>query len=299
MKNAYLHSILILLLFGFTGKLSAQDIVANGAKLEKLSGGFSFTEGPASDSEGNVFFTDQPNDRIMKWSTDDILTTWMKPSGRSNGLSFDHQGNLWSCADEKNQLWKISPDQKVEIMLKGYQNKLMNGPNDLWIAPDGGVYFSDPYYQRPWWEHQEMPQDCQCVYYLSPDGKKLIREVEDLLQPNGIIGTPDGSILYITDIRDKKTYAYSVQDDGSLKDRKLFCDIGSDGMTIDEQGNLYLTNQGVFVFNPRGEQILHIEVPEGWTANVCFGGVDKQSLFITASKGLYRMKMKVKGVGSQ
>ncbi len=299
MKKAYLHLILILLLFGFTGKLSAQDIVANGAKLEKLSGGFSFTEGPASDSEGNVFFTDQPNDRIMKWSTDDILTTWMKPSGRSNGLSFDHQGNLWSCADEKNQLWKISTDQKVEIMLKGYQNKLMNGPNDLWIAPDGGVYFSDPYYQRPWWEHQEMPQDCQCVYYLSPDGKKLIREVEDLLQPNGIIGTPDGSILYITDIRDKKTYAYSVQDDGSLKDRKLFCDMGSDGMTIDEQGNLYLTNQGVFVFNPRGEQILHIEVPEGWTANVCFGGVDKQSLFITASKGLYRMKMKVKGVGSQ
>jgi gluconolactonase len=223
----------------------------------------------------------------------------MKPSGRSNGLSFDHEGNLWSCADEKNQLWKINPEQMVEVMLEGYRNKLLNGPNDLWIAPDGGIYFSDPYYQRPWWDHQEMPQECQCVYYLSPDHKKVTRVVDDLQQPNGIIGTPDGSRLYITDIKGEKTYIYSIREDGSLTDRKLFCEMGSDGMTIDEQGNLYLTSQGVFIFNPAGEEILHIEVPERWTANVCFGGTDKKSLFITASKGLYRMKMKVRGVGSQ
>lgn len=299
MKYIYLYSISILFFYGLTGELSAQDILADGARLEKLSGGFSFTEGPASDSEGNVFFTDQPNDRILKWSTDDVLTTWMKPSGRSNGLSFDLQGNLWSCADEKNQLWKIDPNQNVEILLKGYENKLLNGPNDLWIAPDGGIYFSDPYYQRPWWDHQEMPQECQCVYYLSADHKKPVRVVVDMVQPNGIIGTPDGKILYITDIGDKKTYSYSIRPDGSLRDKKLFCEMGSDGMTIDAQGNLYLTNQGVFVFDKKGKQILHIEVPERWTANVCFGGEEKQSLFITASKGLYRMKMKVKGVGSQ
>jgi gluconolactonase len=298
MKHTF-YLILVLIFIFFSEPIYAQEILADGANLEKLSGGFSFTEGPASDAEGNVFFTDQPNDRIMKWSTDDILSTWMKPSGRSNGLSFDHEGNLWSCADEKNQLWKINPEQMVEVMLEGYRNKLLNGPNDLWIAPDGGIYFSDPYYQRPWWDHQEMPQECQCVYYLSPDHKKVTRVVDDLQQPNGIIGTPDGSRLYITDIKGEKTYIYSIREDGSLTDRKLFCEMGSDGMTIDEQGNLYLTSQGVFIFNPVGEEILHIEVPERWTANVCFGGTDKKSLFITASKGLYRMKMKVRGVGSQ
>jgi gluconolactonase len=296
-QKSFNPGILIVIFLNF--QLSAQDILAPGAQLEKLSGGFSFTEGPASDAEGNVFFTDQPNDRIMLWSTEDILTTWMQPSGRSNGLSFDSEGNLWSCADEKNQLWKISPSKEVEVVIDEYQNKLLNGPNDLWIAPDGGIYFSDPYYQRSWWDHQEMPQECQCVYYLSPDRRQLIRVIENLQQPNGIIGTPDGKVLYVTDIKDSKTYAYSIGAEGSLNDPRLFCEMGSDGMTLDDQGNLYLTNKGVFVFNSRGKQIKHIEVPESWTANVSFGGKDHQSLFITASKGLYRIKMNVKGVGSQ
>jgi gluconolactonase len=298
MKQKSFNSCVLILIF-LKFQLYAQDIVAPGAQLEKLSGGFSFTEGPASDAAGNVFFTDQPNDRIMKWSTEDILTTWMKPSGRSNGLSFDAEGNLWACADEKNQLWKISPDKEVEVVIDGYKNKLLNGPNDLWIAPDGGIYFSDPYYQRPWWDHKEMPQACQCVYYLTPDRQQLIRVVDNMKQPNGIIGSTDGKILYITDIGDKKTYVYTIGENGSLRDPRLFCEMGSDGMTLDDQGNLYLTNKGVFVFNAEGEEIRHIEVPEPWTANVCFGGKDHQSLFITASKGLYRMKMNVKGVGSQ
>ena len=280
-------------------QIRSQGIIAEGTELEKLSAGFSFTEGPASDAEGNVYFTDQPNDRILKWSTDDILTTWLKPSGRSNGLSFDLQGNLWSCADEKNQLWKIDSDLTVNVILKDHEGDLLNGPNDLWIHPDGGIYFSDPYYQRPWWDHKEMPQDCQCVYYLPPDQEKAVRIIIDLVQPNGIIGTPDGKTLYITDIGDKKTYSYTVQKDGSLTNKRLFCNMGSDGMTIDDKGNVYLTGNGVFVFNPEGNQIEHIEVPERWTANVCFGGIDMNYLFITASKGLYRIRMNTRGVGSQ
>jgi gluconolactonase len=123
--------------------------------------------------------------------------------------------------------------------------------------------------------------------------------VDDLQQPNGIIGTPDGKTLYITDIRAKKTYAYQIQPDGSLAGKRLFCEMGSDGMTIDDRGNVYLTNQGVFVFDPSGKQIEHIAVPERWTANVCFGGKDRRTLFITASKGLYALRMTVKGAGSQ
>ena len=123
--------------------------------------------------------------------------------------------------------------------------------------------------------------------------------VDDLKQPNGVIGTPDGKTLYVADIGAKKTYAYDIRPDGTLANKQLFCELGSDGMTIDNEGNVYLTGKGVTVFDKTGQQIEHIDVPEGWTANVCFGGADRQTLFITASKGLYAIRTRTHGVGSQ
>ncbi len=275
------------------------DILEPGAKLEKLSGEFEFTEGPASDAEGNVFFTDQPNDRIMKWSVDGQLSTYMQPCGRSNGLCFDSQGFLWTCADEKNQLWRIDSEKNVTVLVEDYEGKLLNGPNDIWVAPNGGAYFTDPFYKRNYWDRGPMEQDCQGVYYLAPDHKRLLRVIDDLVQPNGIIGTPDGKTLYVADIRARKTYSYTIQSDGSLTNKTLFCEMGSDGMTIDNEGNIYLTGKGVIVFDKSGNQIAHIEVDEPWTANVCFGGKDRRSLFITASKGIYTIRTRVNGVGSQ
>jgi gluconolactonase len=272
-----------------------QDVIESGAKLEKLAGGFSFTEGPASDAQGNLFFTDQPNDRIMEWSNSGELSTFLQPSGRSNGLSFDNKGVLWACADEKNELWQIDPSKKVTTVPLKYKSNLLNGPNDLWINSDGGIYFTDPYYQRPWWTHKSMPQDLQGVYYLAPDHETLIRVVNDLVQPNGIVGTPDGKTLFIADIGDNKTWSYTINKDHSLSSKKLFCKMGSDGMTIDSEGNIYLTGNGVTIFDKNGTQIGHIEVPESWTANVCFGGSDMKNLFITASKGLYRIRTRVAG----
>jgi gluconolactonase len=273
-------------------------LIAPGAELQKLAGGFVFTEGPASDSKGNVLFTDQPNDRIMKWSVDGKLTTFMQPCGRANGLSFDHKGYLWACADEKNELWRIDRAGKVTVVLKDYQGKLFNGPNDVWIRPRGGLYFTDPHYKRSYWQRGPKEMD-ECVYYLAPDHKTLTRVIDDLRQPNGIIGTPDGKLLYVTDIGAGKTYRYHIQRDGTPTEKKLFCELGSDGMTIDDQGNVYLTGKGVSVFNPAGEKIEQIDMPEPWTANVCFGGADRQTLFITASKGFYGLRMIVRGVDSQ
>lgn len=272
-------------------------IIAPGATLEKLAGDFSFTEGPACDAQGNVFFTDQPNDRILKWTTEGKLVTFMQPCGRANGLCFDADGNLWACADEKNELWRIDRVGKPSVMVKDYQGKLLNGPNDVWIRPDGGVYFTDPFYKRPYWKRGPKEIE-ECVYYFGP-AKKPVRVVSDLKQPNGIIGTPDGKLLYVADIGAGKTYRYKIQLDGSLKEKHLFCELGSDGMTIDNEGNVYLTGKGVTVFNPAGKQIEHIEVAEPWTANVCFGGSDHKTLFITASKNFYSLKMQVSGVGSQ
>jgi len=274
-------------------------ILEPGAKVERLAREFDFTEGPASDAEGNVFFTDQPNDRILKWNVEDELSTHMRPCGRSNGLCFDKQGFLWACADEKNELWRIGPEKKVEVLLDSYRDKLLNAPNDIWIAPGGGAYFTDPFYKRTYWKRGPMEQDCQAVYYVAPDRKTIIRVIDDLEQPNGIIGMPDGKTLYVADLGARKTYSYAIQDDATLKDKTLFCEEGSDGMTIDNEGNVYLTGKGVLVFDKTGKQVEHIAIDEPWTANVCFGGKDRQSLFITASKGLYRIRTQVKGVGSQ
>jgi gluconolactonase len=277
----------------------SSGIIAPGAKVEKLAGGFAFTEGPAADSRGNVLFTDQPNDRIVKWSVDGKLSTFLQPCGRSNGLCFDAQGNLWACADNRNELWCIDPSGKTTVVVKDYQGKLLNGPNDVWVRPDGGVYFTDPFYNRAYWKRGPVEQDGQCVYFLAPDHKALRRVVDDLEQPNGIIGAPDGKTLYVADIAAKKTYVYAIRPDGTLTDKRLFCPMGSDGMTLDREGNLYLTGKGVFAFNRNGQQIEHIAVEEPWTANVCFGGPDGRTLFITASKGFYALRMQVQGAGSQ
>jgi gluconolactonase len=139
----------------------------------------------------------------------------------------------------------------------------------------------------------------ECVYFLAPDYKTLTRVVDDMKQPNGIIGTPDGQWLYVSDIGAGKTFRYRIMTNGALKEKTLFCELGSDGMTIDNEGNIYLTGKGVTVFDSAGKKIEHVAVAENWTGNVCFGGKDRQLLFITASKGIYGLQMAVHGVGSQ
>jgi gluconolactonase len=229
---------------------------------------------------------------------DGKLTTFLQPCGRSNGLCFDDKGNLWACADEKNELWRIDPAGKATVLVKDYKGKLLNGPNDVWVRPDGGMYFTDPFYKRSYWKRGPKEQ-LEGVYYLSADGKELTCLVEDMVRPNGIIGTPDGKILYVADIGANKTFRYRIQPDGALAEKTLFCELGSDGMTIDNEGNVYLTGKGVSVYDPSGRKIQQIDVPEKWTANVCFSGKDRQTLFITASKSIYGLHMRVRGVGSQ
>jgi len=274
------------------------DLRAPGAQVEKLAEGFAFTEGPTADAAGNVFFTDQPNDRILKWSVDGKLTTFLQPAGRSNGMYFDRSGNLIACADEKNELWSITKDGKATVIWKENEGKKLNGPNDVWVHPSGSLYFTDPFYKRPWWTHDAPPQGGQHVYRLSADRKKIKRVTVDLEQPNGIIGSPDGKTLYVADIKAGKTYAYDIQKDGTLAGKRLQAALGSDGMTLDEEGNLYLTGKGVHVFDKTGKEIQVFDIPEDWTANVSFGGAEHRTLFITASKGLYAVRLRVKGANA-
>jgi gluconolactonase len=272
------------------------NLFAPGTQPVLVSKQFKFTEGPAVDRKGNVYFTDQPNDKIWKYSTQGQLSVFLDKTGRANGMYFDKKGNLLTCSDENNQLWSISPKGKVKVLLRDYQGKRFNGPNDLWVHPaTGGIYFTDPYYQRSYWTHQSPELSGQHVYYLAKKAGAATIADDQLRQPNGIVGTPDGKYLYVADIGDNKTYKYEIGAEGRLSNRRLFTAQGSDGMTLDAQGNVYLTGKGVTVYNPAGEQIAHIPVPAGWTANVCFGGKDRSTLFITASQGVYTMAMLVQG----
>ena len=219
----------------------------------------------------------------------------MQSCERSNGTYFNKKGELVACADLHNRLIVFGMDGKQRTIAENYDGQPLNAPNDIWIAPNGGIYFSDPYYARDYWEpgRKEM-QDKRGVYYLNPEGK-VIRVIDDYKQPNGLIGTPDGKTLYVSDIDDLKIWKYDIQADGTLANKTFFAPEGSDGMTIDNQGNVYLTNRYVSVFDKNGKKITNIEVPE-MPSNICFGGKNRDILFITARTSVYTLKMKVKGV---
>ncbi|UCD49779.1 MAG: SMP-30/gluconolactonase/LRE family protein [Phycisphaerales bacterium] len=271
----------------------AQSVVAPGAEVVKLAGDFRFTEGPAADAQGNIFFTDIPNNRILKWSLDGTLSVFRENSRGANGLYFDKDGNLLACEGGGQRLVSLAPDGALRVLADKYEGQPFNSLNDLWIDPQGGVYFTDPRYGN----RDNLPQDGEHAYYLMRDGKKIIRVVDDMVRPNGLIGTPDGKRLYITDNGGRKTFAYTIDADGTLSDKTLFCSEGSDGMTIDREGNVYLTTNVVAVYNPKGKKIEEITVPER-PANVTFGGSDGQTLFITARTSLYRVAMRVSGAAT-
>jgi len=266
-------------------------VVAPGAEARKLASGFTFTEGPAADARGNVYFSDIPNNRILKWSIEEgTLGTFMENSGGANGLYFDKDGNLLACQGGDRRLVSISPTGEVTVLADKYEGKKFNSPNDLWIDPKGGVYFTDPRYGN----REGMEQDGEHVYYLTPDRKKVIRVVSDMVRPNGVIGTPNGRRLYVADHGADKTYSYTIGKDGTLSDKQLFVEQGSDGVTIDSQGNIYLTGEAVTVHSRKGQKVAEIPVPEG-PANVTFGGKDNQTLFVTARTSLYSIPTQIEG----
>ncbi|MHC4678359.1 MAG: SMP-30/gluconolactonase/LRE family protein, partial [Planctomycetota bacterium] len=257
--NTKWHNLMTLVVVAAAGWSAAEaSVVAEGATVEKLAGDFRFTEGPAADAQGNVFFSDIPNNRIHKWSLDGKLSTCREDSGGANGLYFDAKGNLLACEGGGRKLVSIDPKGKVMVLADKYLGKRFNSLNDLWIDPKGGVYFTDPRYGN----RDGMEQDGEHVYYLSPDRKRLIRVINDMVRPNGLIGTPDGKTLYVADNGDRKTFVYKINEDGRLSNKKLFAPEGSDGVTVDNEGNVYLTTGVVAIYNKDGQKIEEIQVPE-------------------------------------
>jgi gluconolactonase len=245
---------------------------------------------------------------------------FLEGTGRANGMAFDGDGNLIAAADMYGELWKIRPDGSHRVLIDNYQGKLLDGPNDVWINPvNGGIYLTDPIFPRPYWEagdprqqdweptHSEQAPQGKGghVYYLAPGARKLTRVTSDALGwesdswPNGVVGTPDGKKLYVNKwAGDNKggTWVFDIRRDGTLTRMRKFTDWGGDGMSMDERGNVYISNgEGVLAFDPGGNLILKIPTGGGATNNT-FAGADGKTLFITGPVDrVTTIRMKVKG----
>ncbi len=291
--------LVILIFVHFSCSVVSAQIIAPGKKLHLVDSSFAFAEGPATDRWGNVFFTDQPNDNIWRYDTSSSLSLYFHGAHRSNGMYFDAKGNLVSCADENNELISISPDKKITVLAKGFQGHALNGPNDVWINRNtGGIYITDPYFQRDYWTRTgpDTALHGEKIYYLPRRSHQLQLLDSAIGKPNGIVGSADGRYLYVADMSDWKTYRYTIMPDGSLSNKMLFINEASDGMTVDQEGHIYLTGKGVMVYDSTGKKITQIDVPEKWTGNLCFAGKNKNVLFITASKSVYVIQTLMKGV---
>lgn len=254
-------------------------------QIEQLGTGFRFTEGPALSAGGSVYFTDIPNNRIHYWNPEEGIQLFREQSGGANGLLFDIDDNLYLCEGGNRQLSMLSPAGEYRVLADQFQSKALNSPNDLWIDPAGGIYFTDPRYGKK----DNLEQDGEHVYYLEPSGE-LRRVANDLVRPNGIVGTPDGTTLYIADHGGQITYRYTITSPGILGERSVFAKQASDGMAIDQEGNLYLTDDAVDVYHPDGTRINSIELPER-PANVAVIGENPTTLFVTARKSVYRVTL--------
>jgi gluconolactonase len=283
--------------------------------VSTIQTGFGFTEGPAVDGQGNVFFTDQPNDKIYKWEAlTGTVTTFLEGTGRSNGMAFDQGGNLIACADMLGEVWKIAPDGTHQVIASGYGGKRLNGPNDVWInKANGGFYVSDPMFPRDYWDesdprkqawpptHSEQAPTGKGghVYYFAPGATELVRvttmpEWDADSWPNGLVGTPDGKKLYVNKWESNNlggTFAFDIQPDGSLANMKKISDIGGDGIS---------NGLGVQAIDPDGKLLLTISTDAGMAkgaTNNVFAGQDEKTLFITGpSDRIVTVPMNVAGV---
>jgi len=301
MKHLILIFTLVLLSCGNSKKdkqdqseTTASTVIKITSPLEQLDTDFEFTEGPAVDKDGNVYFSDIPNSKIWIWTLADSLKLFRENSNGSNGLYFDKNQNLLACEGGASQISLTTSIGDYKVIASEFDGKPFNSTNDLWSDDKGGVYFTDPQYGG---DMDNLNQGGMHVFYIQPNGE-IIKVCEDLTRPNGIIGTPNGKTLYVSDRGAGKTYQYDIKDDGILDNKTLFIDKGSDGMTIDQNGNIYITTKEksqVDIFSNAGELLKTIVIPESPT-NVCFGGKNRNQLYITAQTSFYRVGLNMKGV---
>lgn len=282
-----------------TGReMTIQDIMDDGAKIEKIAGDFKFTEGPVWDKKGFLLFSDIPADTIYKWAPEGKPEVFRKPSGHANGNTFDKQGRLISCEHDR-RVTRREKDGKITILAERYNGKRLNSPNDVVVKSDGSIYFTDPPYGLSSKDQEEL--GFYGVYRLAADGTVTLLD-KDFDKPNGLTFSPDESRLYVNDTDRGHIRVFDMQPDGTVANGRVFAELkmpgkagAPDGMKVDVKGNVYCTGpEGVWIFTPAGKllgKIIPAEVP----ANIGWGDKENKTLYMTAQTGLYRIRLKIAG----
>lgn len=292
---------LTLFMFLSTVVATAQEMVEPTGPVELVKDGFEFTEGPASDAEGTLYFSDIPANTIHRLTAAGQFGVFTAESNHTNGMIFTADGRLLGCQmDGAVVQYDLSTGKVAKTLAESYDDKRFNAPNDLVNDKSGGVYFTDPLFRAP----TPLPQTIQAVYYIDKE-LKVTRVSDGIAAPNGIALSPDGEKLYVIPSLQAQMLAFNVLAPGKLSEPAIFCTVrqpagqtstGGDGMALDSEGNLYITTHiGVQVFSPAGAAIGIIKVPQQ-PANVTFGGTDRMTLYVTARTGLYKAPMPIAGL---
>ena len=275
-----------------------RELVPDPAKLEKLGTGMKFVEGPVwSDENGGfLLFSDIPASELKLWRKDAGVTTWAKESNQTNGNTRDRQGRLISCEHAGRRVSLVSSPDKRETLVDNHEGKKLNSPNDAVVKSDGTIWFTDPTYGLG---KNAKEQNANHVFVFDPETKQTKSVAADFVQPNGLCFSPDEKKLYIADSgKPRHIRVFDVKPDNTLSEGTVFCAIDKgvpDGIRCDERGNVWSSaGDGVQVFGPDGKLVGRIPVPET-PANLCFGGADGGTLFITARTSLYAIQTNVKG----
>jgi gluconolactonase len=285
-------------------------MIPKDAKVEKLAGGFQFIEGPVWISErktivsttavdarkvGYLVFSDIPANQLMKWSGGLKVETFRANTNQTNGNTLDREGRLVSCEHATRRVIRTERGGETTVLADKYNGKKFNAPNDVVVKSDGMIYFTDP----PYGGHKDLEQDKNYVFRINPLTKDVQPVATVSENPNGLCFSPDESKLYVADSgKAREISVFDVKPDGTLGDRKPFAKLdngGPDGIRCDADGRIWSSaGDGVHIFSPDGKLIGKVLVPET-AANLCFGGEDGKTLFITANKGLYSVKTNVTG----
>jgi gluconolactonase len=284
-----------------------RELVDEGAEIEQVATGFTFTEGPIWMPDGSLHFSDMPADKRRRWHPEEGVEVLRDPSNKCNGMTLDDDGNLIVCEHVTSSVVRERPDGTREVLASHWGSSYLNSPNDVVVATDGSILFTDPTYGRmPGFGIERAQElDFQGVYRIPPDGGDLELLVDDFAQPNGLCFSPDESLLYVNDTERAHIRVFEVGSAHALSNGKVFAEgIGDgdlakgglvDGMKADERGNVYVTGpDGVWVFSPDGEHLGVIRVPEG-VGNVNWGGEDWRTLYMPSTTSIYRVATKVSG----